>query len=163
MFLHITKQLKTASLTSVRETSATRQRLISSPSSKHAHAYVMSSNSVFIDAMVNDWINHKLTLWGELWLKQQPRPWTGLNAHGDSGFESDPRSFPDPTPYLLSPAHILSKPSLSYLIKGKKPKNKSLKKKLTLWGWQCRQHSVCVFFIYNIYQSLCWIKLICEM
>src|SRR4029434_11021920 len=39
------------------------------------------------------------------------------------GFGSDPLSFPDPTPHLFSPSHFLSKPSLSYLIKGQKPKN----------------------------------------
>ena len=37
------------------------------------------------------------------------------------GFESNPLSFPDPTPHLVSPSHSLSKPSLSYPIKGKKP------------------------------------------
>ena len=55
---------------------------------------------------------------GELWRKQHERR---------LGFKSDPLSFP--TPHLFFPAHFLSKPSLSYLIKGKKPKIKSLKKK----------------------------------
>src|SRR4029434_8326534 len=53
----------------------------------------------------------------------------GHDARGGHGFESGPMSFLLSTPHLFSPSHFLSKPSLSYLIKGKKPKNKSLKKK----------------------------------
>src|SRR4029434_4879785 len=53
----------------------------------------------------------------------------GLECPRGHGFESDPLLFPDHTPQQLSPSHFLSKPSLSYLIKSKKPKNKSLKKK----------------------------------
>src|SRR4029434_7601581 len=55
----------------------------------------------------------------------------GLQHPRGHGFKSDPLSFPDPTPHLFSPSHFLSKPSLSYLNKGKKPKNKQ--KTCMLW------------------------------
>ena len=38
----------------------------------------------------------------------------GLESPRGHGFESDPLSFPDPTPHLFSPSHFLSTPSLSY-------------------------------------------------
>ena len=39
------------------------------------------------------------------------------------GFESDPRSFPDPTPHLFSPAHFLSNLHCPIWLKAKKVKN----------------------------------------
>src|SRR4029434_6176099 len=69
-------------------------------------------------------------IWGGDTVAQAVAPTIyGLECPRGHGFESDPRSFADPTPHHFSPSHFLSKPSLSYLIKGKKPKIKSFKKK----------------------------------
>ena len=56
----------------------------------------------------------------------------GLERPRGHRFESDPLSFPDSTPHLFSPSHFLSKPSLSYLIKGQKPQKQKKRKLLHL-------------------------------